>query len=170
MRFLVLLLLAACEQQPRDMRTRFHPRSVAEVYAHTFEQLAAATNAELGYDCLAVDPVGGTGSITVDDALLDARMASGPDLHVNGLYFESTNTIVMGTPFGKLPDTPIGTCVAAGTCHVATVWLAHEVGHALGLEHTEGHTGLMRPQGDSECGRNEARCLVDALRAGGLAP
>lgn len=41
------------------------------------------------------------------------------------------------------------------------MFLAHELGHALGLGHSA--TGLMHPNGDYSCVGKEATCLVEAL-------
>lgn len=155
----LFIFLAACGEVPApvvdDGLPRFHPAEVAELYREAFDAIASGVNAAAGYDAFAYDPENGSGRIVIDDAEIDKWQSHYPYRVINGLG--RPGEVIMPTPDGKrgLP-----------------VHLAHELGHALGLKHTDEYDeqGLMRPQGDFRCVGREAECLIAAMRAAGVIP
>lgn len=134
-----ILSLVACGPVQRD-----------EALLDDFEAINA------GYRALAGRDLPATFGFRVDDAKIEDRrkqMKKG----VAASYFEFENEVVM--PSKKWWE-------AHYHLRVYRSSFAHEIGHAMGLEHSE--TGLMMERGDPACVDREGECLFIAL--GGVLP
>jgi hypothetical protein len=138
----VVLSLVACGPAPQ-----YHPRAVDPLFASTFDALAKDVNKALGYTCLARDHEHGVGEIVASNR----RVAEAGELlgrAIAATTYPDTRVIVMREVDPTIfPSAPM--------------LLAHEIGHALGLNDVD--TGLMSWRGDRSCIGREAACLVEAL-------
>lgn len=153
------VLFVACGQQ-------LQVESVDAGQRANFDNLVAGLDA-LGYEGLIVEAKTEKAvSIVTDTARIQERNAEKESTDATAFAFYSyvEKKIVMAET-GAWLKTPNGKSELNLTEQAAEVVLAHELGHALGLDHTE--TGLMQPGIAIGCLDRAAECLVEALQAKG---
>jgi len=152
-KFLAIAFLSGCgTQQPPPKRANFHPSYVDYMYRKDFFILADYINEELGYEALSVqeDSHQSIQVLSADNQEFWSKLPPG----TIGATQNRTTIILL----------PVET---VSTKHARSL-LAHELGHALGLVHSD--HGLMAPIITDDCENIEGPCLLDALRDQGLAP
>lgn len=133
--------MCACGEAPT-----YRPVSVDDRFLSDFDAIATEANHLLGYKAIAMDSEHGQGLVRVDDEFLTEL--GNAHRHFTIAVTASKGEIVMRAY--PLPYEHKG------------MYLAHEIGHTLGLDHTD--HGLMQSDGDPSCVGREGRCLVEALR------
>ena len=155
----LILLLASC--------TQLRVASVDEVVQPAFDVITSDLKA-LGYsDLVKMDRKGIT--IVNDDALVQARLDN-PESKGIAYWDDENDRIVMPKPdtwyhYTKEDGTPGGNLKTQLGIELI---LAHEMGHAFGLPHTDHGIMGAHGEGDDECTRRAAACLVESLREKGM--
>lgn len=153
------LLLIACGPQLRV-------KSVDEAQRATFDKLVADLDT-LGFDGLIAQAATEDAfSIVTDTARIQERNAKKAADEAGAMAFISyeEKTLVMAE-VGEWLLMPDGKTEMSLSAQSAEIVMAHELGHAFGLDHTE--TGLMQPGMAIGCLDRAAECLVEALQAKG---
>lgn len=146
--------------------TQLQVESVDAGQRASFDNVVAGLDA-LGYAGLIVEAKTEKAvSIVTDTVRVQERNEAKADNEATALAFYSytENKIVM-VETGVWVSSVNGRGEISVNTRTANVILAHELGHALGLDHTE--TGLMQPNIAIGCLDRAAECLVEALKATG---
>jgi hypothetical protein len=152
------VILAACGAtgDPALYIGNVDPR-VANIVA----SLVDDTNKLAGANLLAVEP----GRAGAFDVIVNTERLRTQNGNALGLCLHSTQEIIIPEP-GVKYETDHAVLMLSATRVAST--LAHEIGHAMGLDH--GGSGLMAVPRSAACDGSAAQCLVEALREEGMIP
>ncbi len=154
---ILLCVLAACGQ---PQLSHLDVKSVTpNVQAH-YNVIAAELDT-LGYGYIMTHTRGATGVVIVGDTSFIAELNKTEPS--TGIFYVATNTIYLPLA-GERFKTFEGNMFALSGPGV-TVVLAHEIGHAFGLAHSD--HGLMTPGINLDCINTPGACLVAALKENG---
>lgn len=162
-----LILLAACGNPIEETRVVLKISSVDARLRPMYDALRIDVERLAGYDVLPlVDGDGITLVVDNDRCVQKTREEWDADvktIFVLGFWSRKTSEIVLVEPGANLQFHPTLNINYRPDLQIYPVVLAHEIGHALGLPHSE--SGLMRDAINVDaCAGNEARCLLDALQ------
>lgn len=141
-----LISFSHCLAMPRfdgHGRAIYRPSHVTAQYMTEWLRLASDARELLGYDMLAIaDLPDGDGSIVVNKEAVEE----------NG---KQVAAFTLNRDITLLPPNEISE-------GLRQIVLAHEIGHAMGLQHEA--AGLMSEFAHEDCAGQEAACLIEALK------
>jgi hypothetical protein len=155
MRCVPLLLLTSCLAAPVFVSPGhpvYRPTRVSPEYYDVFRVIQEQATNVVGYDVIGIYAFG-SGYVEVDDAKIDRRNLPLQDNKPRVFAFTQNRDITMRS--ADLIPVSLRASV-----------LAHEIGHAMGLPHS--NHGLMQPIMRDGFVGHEGEALVEALRDGGL--
>lgn len=157
---LSICLLAACGSSGLAQHSKLAVKSVSpelqEEYGSVIEELYA-----LGRAGLIVYAPGSNGVEIIGDTA--AIIEKNKTVFSGGYFDPNTNRIYLPLAEDKVPIKYGGSFSLSKLG--LTLAMAHELGHAFGLEHTD--HGLMTPDLNSQCLLTPGACLVAALKENG---